>query len=151
MNEFSYRRAAVEGASSVALVIMLYDRLIADMQRAISALQRNEIETRCSELKHALLILQQLEGSLDHERGGVGARNLAALYSHARAEIMEAQFTLNASRLEKLIGHFLDVKGAWQKVDSGSNAPGRQAEYGGAQPQKSHDAFSGESSLSCTV
>jgi flagellar protein FliS len=94
MTEYTYRRTAVDGASSVTLVIMLYDRLVADLQRAVEAMEHNEIEKRCSELKHALLILQQLEGSLDHENGGVAARNLANFYSYARAKVLEAQIKI---------------------------------------------------------
>jgi len=151
MNEYSYRRAAVEGASSVALVVMLYDRLVADMQRAISAMQRNEVETRCKELKHALLILQQLEGSLDHERGGDGAANLAALYSYARAKIIEAQMKSNAALLEKLIGHFLEVRSAWQKVDPGWHSAASQGQYGAGAAQPQTQSMNADSLLSCTV
>jgi flagellar protein FliS len=122
MNEFSYRRSAVEGASSVALVIMLYDRLVADIQRAMAAMQRNDIEGRCQELKHALLILAQLEGTLDHERGGTAARNLASFYSYARARIMDAQIKMDAALLQEVIGHVMDVRGAWQKVEPASRA-----------------------------
>ena len=91
MNESRYLRAAVEGASSVGMVTMLYDRLVADLQRAIVAIQQHDIETRCAQMKHAFLIVQQLEGSLDHENGGEAARNLSALYSYARAKMLEAQ------------------------------------------------------------
>jgi flagellar protein FliS len=151
MNERSYRRAAIEGASSVALVMMLYDRLVADMQRAIAAMQRNEIEVRCSELKHALLILRQLEGSLDHERGGEAARNLAALYSYARAKIMEAQLKSDTMLLEKLIAHFIDVKGAWQKVAPGASEFATSAHGAGQRQEQPQVSLSGESLLSCEV
>ena len=53
MNESRYLRAAVEGASSVGMVTMLYDRLVADLQRAIVAIQQHDIETRCAQMKHA--------------------------------------------------------------------------------------------------
>jgi flagellar protein FliS len=117
MNESSYLRAAVEGASSVGMVTMLYDRLVADLQRAIVAIQQHDIETRCAQMKHAFLIIQQLEGSLDHENGSEAARNLSALYSYARAKMLEAQIKENAHTLEKLVGHFAEVRGAWQQVD----------------------------------
>jgi flagellar protein FliS len=147
MNEFTYKRAAIEGASSAALVIMLYDRLIADIQRAIAAMQQNDIEARCSELKHALLILQQLEGSLDHEHGGTAARNLAAFYSYARAKVLEAQIKMDPAMLRKLIAHFQDVKGAWQQAD----APSEGLPASEAPPVRPRPRAEGESLLSCTV
>jgi flagellar protein FliS len=138
MNESRYLRAAVEGASSVGLVTMLYDRLVADLQRAIAAIRQHDVETRCAQMKHAFLIVQQLEGSLDRENGGEAARNLAALYSYARAKMLEAQIKEHAPTLEKLISHFVDVRGAWQQVDPGvvKTAP---------QPEE------GRLALSCTV
>jgi flagellar secretion chaperone FliS len=130
MNESRYLRAAVEGASSVGMVTMLYDRLVADLQRAIVAIQQHDIETRCAQMKHAFLIVQQLEGSLDHENGGEAARNLSALYSYARAKMLEAQIKENTHTLEKLIGHFVEVRGAWQQVDPGVIKAAPQPEEG---------------------
>jgi len=118
MNEqHSYRRAAIEGASSVSLTIMLYDRMVSDMQRALSAMQSQDVETRCAQLKHALLILQQLEGSLDHGQGGVAAQNLQAFYAYVRARIMEAQFKLDPSLLAEVVQRIQEVKAAWQKIE----------------------------------
>ena len=116
-DEQRYLRAAIEGASSVTLVVLLYDRLMADVQRALTTMQNDQIEARCSELKHAFLILAQLEGSLDHERGGDAARNLALFYSYARGQIMQAQIKIDPAMLQELVRHFQDVKRVWQKVD----------------------------------
>lgn len=120
-NESSYRRAAVEGASSVSLVIMLYDRMLLDVQRAVTAIRRQDIEGRCAELKHALLILQQLEGSLDHEAGRDVAENLAKFYAYCRSQLMEAQLRNSPDILERLTARVLDVRSAWQQVDPARN------------------------------
>jgi flagellar protein FliS len=149
MNEHSYRRTAVEGASAVTLVIMLYDRLVADMQRAVAAMRRNDVEMRCKELKHALLILQQLDGSLDHERGGKAARNLTTFYAYARAQIMEAQFRKKPELLEKLVAHVLDLRVAWQQANRlhGQDAPALAGFDSAASQNPQRDS----GTLSCTV
>jgi len=143
-NELSYLRAAVEGATSVGLVVMLYDRLISDLQRAALALREGNVEERCAQIKHAMLILQQLEGSMDPEQGGDAARNLGAFYSYARAKIMEAQMGGKPELLQKVIGHFLEVRGAWQQVD-----PARPQFAPVAATEE--PAPSGEALLSCTA
>ena len=147
-NELSYLRAAVEGATSVGLVVMLYDRLITDLQRAIAAMRDGNVEERCAQVKHALLILQQLEGSMDAEVGGEAARNLGAFYAHARGKIMEAQMGGKPELLQKLIGHFADVRGAWQQVD-----PGRPqfTPRGSEDRVEAAPVAAGEALLSCTV
>ncbi len=146
MNEFSYRRAAVEGTSSVGLVVMLFDRMIADVQRAARAMRDGDIETRCAETKHAMLILQQLEGSLDKERGGDAVRNLEAFYSYARAQLLEAQLKGQPAILEELIGHLVDVRGAWQQVDPARNATPSAPGHAHASDERTESAV-----LSCTV
>jgi flagellar protein FliS len=117
MNESRYLRSAVEGATSVGLVTMLYDRLVLDLQRAAAAIRQHDVETRCAQIKHALLIVQLLEGSLDHEKGGQAARSLADFYSYTRAKMMEAQLKGDAPLIEKVMGHFSEVRAAWQQVD----------------------------------
>ena len=49
--ELSYRRSAIAGASSIGLMIALFDTLAGDLCRASTALRKNDIETRCKELK----------------------------------------------------------------------------------------------------
>jgi flagellar protein FliS len=146
MKELRYLRAAVEGATSVGLVTMLYDRLVADLRRAIVAMRQADVEARCAQVKHALLVLQQLEGSLDHEQGGEAAINLAAFYSYGRAKVMESQIKGDPQLLERLILHFVDVRDAWRQVDPANTAPAEPAPKAAAAA-----AGAGASLLSCTV
>ena len=113
----AYRRAATQQASIVGLVIALYDTLAGDMQRAIAAMQRNDIEDRCEQLRHGFSVLTQLEILVDMDHGGQAAVNLRKLYRHLRNEMMEAQFTQNPGVLEQAITLLLDVRSAWQEVD----------------------------------
>ena len=76
LTELAYVKAAVENASSAGLVVILYDQLIKDLQGAIVAMQKNNVEERAAELKHGFLVLEQLEGSLNMENGGDAARHL---------------------------------------------------------------------------
>ncbi len=133
----------MEGATSVGLVTMLYDRLTADLQRAIVAMRHADVETRCEEMKHALMILQQLEGSLDYENGGEAARNLATFYSFARAKVIESQIKSDPRVLERLIDHIVDLRRAWEQVD-----PARVKQE--STPPVAA-AAAGSSLLSCTV
>jgi len=121
--ELSYRRAAVENASPVGLVIILYDVLVRDLKRAIEAMRARDIEKRSTELKHALLVLQQLDGSLDMEKGGEAARNFSSFYAEMRRKIMEAQVKNGTETLERQIELLLDVREAWQQVDPGQPGP----------------------------
>lgn len=115
--DLSYRRGAVENASPVGLVIILYDLLINDLRQAVEAIAKKDIEGRSKAVKHAFLVLQQLEGSLDQENGGEAAQNLSKFYAVMRTRIFEAHMNINSEILDEQVRLLLDVRQAWEKVD----------------------------------
>ncbi|HEU5402593.1 MAG TPA: flagellar export chaperone FliS [Terriglobales bacterium] len=122
----SYREAAVRGAGQVELAVMLYDILLDDMQRAIAAIHARDIETRTSEIKHALSVLEHLQGTLNFDQGGEAARNMDRLYSIVRAKLLEAHIKTSAEILQKQIDLLVPVREAWKQV---SPSPAKAAEY----------------------
>src|SRR5271165_807496 len=117
--QLSYRRSAIEGASPIGLMIALFDTLVGDLRRAVLALRKNDIETRCRELNHATLVLGQLNEWVDLENGGESAQTLSRFYAYLRAKMMEAAVTKSAMLLETQIDMILHVRSAWQKLDIG--------------------------------
>ncbi len=97
----------------------MYDMLVADLQRAIEAIHAGDVEKRSNEIKHAFLVLQQLEGSLEMEKGGEAAKNLSFFYSVMRSKLLEAHIKIDAPALQKWTEHILDVRSAWEQVDPG--------------------------------
>ncbi len=116
-SELTYLRSAAQDATPAGLVIILYDLLVHDLEQAVAAIADHNIEARTAEIKHAFMVLQQLEGSLDAENGGPAASNLAAFYSSLRCKILEAQVKANSETLRRQIELVLDVRQAWQQVD----------------------------------
>lgn len=55
----AYRQFSVEGASPVGLVVMLYERAIADLQRATTAVEAHDIELRTKHLDHFLGVIAE--------------------------------------------------------------------------------------------
>jgi flagellar protein FliS len=104
-------------------VICLYEQAIEDLRRAVIALERGAIEARTREINHALTLIGQLQGSLDMERGGKVAQNLARFYSLVRAGLIEAQVKQSARILEQQIAQLATVHEAWRKVARATAAP----------------------------
>jgi flagellar protein FliS len=119
----SYREAAVRGASPVRLVICLYEQAIEDLRLAVIALEKGDIETRTRGINHALMVIAQLQGSLDMERGGDVARNLARFYGVVRAGLVEAQMKQSVRILEQQISQLAVVYEAWLEVERVTAAP----------------------------
>ena len=114
----AYRRAAAQQASVIGLVIALYDTLAGDLQRASLAMRKANIEERSNQLKHGFTVLTQLNALLDIERGGQTALNLQRFYEYMRQQMLRAQFTQDASILERASELLLDIRGAWHEVDT---------------------------------
>ncbi len=121
--ELSYRKSAIEGASSIGLIIALFDTLAGDLRRAAAAIRKNDIEQRCKELDHASLVVGQLESWVDLEKGGDSAQTLGQFYGHLRSQMMEASVSQSAAVLDAQIEMILHVRSAWQKLDNAPQAP----------------------------
>lgn len=114
--ELTYLRASIESASSVDLVIILYDMLISDLRGALEALANSDIERRSRELKHAFLVLEQLEASVDMNSGAEAAPPLARFYSVLRANIMDGHIKASADILKRQIEALFEVRATWADV-----------------------------------
>jgi flagellar secretion chaperone FliS len=118
----SYREAAVRGATPVQLVICLYDQAIADLRCAVVALKNGDIQARTRGINHALAVITRLQVTLDMERGGDVARNLARFYGMVRAALVEAQLLQSVAALELQISLLSQVHEAWCEVERGDRA-----------------------------
>lgn len=116
----TYTLSAIEGASPIGLMVVLFDKLAGDLRRAAAALNTSDIETRCKELNHAALVIGQLDSWVDLDKGGESARNLAGFYAYLRAKMMEAAVSQSAKPLEAPIQMILQVRTAWHQLDVAS-------------------------------
>jgi flagellar protein FliS len=115
--ELTYMRAAAQNATSAGLVVILYDLLVHDLEQAMAAFAAGDVEGRTAEIKHAFVVLQQLEGSLDKKDAPEAASRLSQFYSTLRRNILAAQVKANPEILRRQINLVLDVRRAWQQVD----------------------------------
>jgi flagellar protein FliS len=140
----SYREAAVEGASPVRLVALLYEQAIEDLKRAGAAINRGDIEARTRAINHALVVIGYLQTSLDKDRGGRVAANLERFYNQLRVSLVEAQFTQSPATLEPQISHLIEVHSAWCEVERANAAPAAASNLGQSGLAQSDRAQSGE-------
>jgi flagellar biosynthetic protein FliS len=115
--DLAYRKTAVEGASGFGLLIALFDTLAGNLRRAAAAQRKNDLETRCNEAKHAVLVIGYLENCLTRSPGGELTRQLAAFYSTLRRKLIEAQANQSAETLEREMAVVLKIREHWQKLE----------------------------------
>ncbi|HME12853.1 MAG TPA: flagellar protein FliS [Candidatus Acidoferrum sp.] len=124
---FTYHHCAAVGASAVGQVVALYDTILRDFHRAAEAIDAGQIETRITATNHALLVIGELQGVLNFERGGEAARNLNDFYNVMRASITQASIASSREKLLDLIAKFARLRAAWVQVER-SVAPSEPAD-----------------------
>jgi flagellar protein FliS len=108
-----YQDTAVRGANPIELVIVLYDAAIEDMRSALAAMRKSDIEVRAGKISHALIVLQQLQGTLDFERGGSAAKQFEQFYNLVRAKLLEAQMRGSTELMQQQIRYMSEVRDCW--------------------------------------
>jgi len=111
--KLTYRENAVRSATPIELVVILFDAAIEDMRRALSAIQASDVEERANAVRHAMLILQQLQGTLDFERGGQVAKQFEQFYNLIRAKLLESQLRNSPELMGQQIQFMSDVRDCW--------------------------------------
>jgi flagellar protein FliS len=126
----TYRESAVAGASPVRLVILLYEQLIEDLRRALTACRVGDIEERTRQINHAILIIGCLQSSLDAERGEAVVANLERFYNQVRSGLIDAQCRQSTDAIERQIAHIMLVHEAWCDVERDQAASVRPSAAG---------------------
>ena len=107
----------VDYANQVELVQMLFSALLESMSEAEGHMQRGSVELKCKSIARADKIVQGLRITLDHERGGELARNLA-LYEYVSRRLLHANLRNDVESLREARGLMGDISSAWEMLPS---------------------------------
>lgn len=128
----TYRAVDIEssvlGSSPHQLVGLMFTTLLQSLAKARTAIQNRDTATKVRAIGHSLRILEEgLKGSLDTNRGGELARNLANLYDYCVLRTTEANLRNDAAMIDEVIGLITPVADGWSDI---KNAPAVQAYRG---------------------
>lgn len=121
-----YCEAAVRGASKVGLVVLLYEQIVRDLNKAVKAIEQNNVERRTEAINHAITVIGHLQSTLDLDLKAPVVHHLGRIYTMLRARLVEAQARASRSILQEQIACLLEVREAWAEVEraeSGSRSP----------------------------
>jgi flagellar protein FliS len=110
-----YLGAAVTTSSPQQLLVMLYDRLALDLDRAHGALEAGDKNGADPHLKHAQEIVMELRASLNVEVWD-GAPRLAALYSWLLTELIAANVKGDLRRVGDCQRIVEPLRDAWRQA-----------------------------------
>jgi flagellar protein FliS len=118
-----YMGDAVTTASPQRLLVMLYDRLALDLERAQAAFAAGDRTEANLQLQHAQDIVLELRSSLQVDAWESGPR-LAALYSWLLGELVQANVKADRNRVASCLQVVEPLRDAWrQAVASLAAAP----------------------------
>ena len=117
-----YREAQIHSATPAQLLLIVFDYLTTNLNRARIALERDDLELRCHALDRSRQAVGELLCTVDEERGGAIARQLVALYAFLLGELMSIGGKEDIPRLERLGRVVLDLR---QAFDGAASSAGR--------------------------
>jgi flagellar secretion chaperone FliS len=116
-------RGLVVDASPTRLVQIMYEEVLTQliiaqgcMTRITNNLPLNEIVAKGKAMSKAIRLINQLDGTLDMERGAEIAANLRSLYVYMLARLTLANATLDASIVGEVITLVRKVKSGWDGI-----------------------------------
>ena len=110
-----YMGDTVTTASPQRLLVMLYDRLALDLERAQTAMAIGDREEGSAQLQHAQEIVLELLSSLQVDAWEGGPR-LAALYNWLVGEMMRANVKADANRVASCLQVVEPLRDAWRQA-----------------------------------
>jgi flagellar protein FliS len=113
----------VAAASPARLVQIMFEQILEHLATAQGCMARiennmplNEVITKGKTLGSAIRLIDQLNNTLDMERGQRIAENLRALYVYMLARLTMANVTNDAQILAEVSSLILKVKAGWDQI-----------------------------------
>jgi flagellar protein FliS len=97
------------------LLLMLYDRLVLDLEQGEAAMVAKQPQIANKKLVHAQQILFELHAALDTEIWPQGAR-LKQLYLWFCSQLIQANTQQNVQAVRSVLGMVRDLNGAWHSA-----------------------------------
>ena len=113
----AYRQNAINGASPVQLVIMLYDGALRFMDEGKRAMAIKDLETKNFKLQRAQKIVMELISTLDIRNGGEIASNLLSLYTFTINELVEGNMHDKPERIDNAIKTMTELRDSWVELE----------------------------------
>ena len=110
-----YVSDSVHTMSPGRVIVALYDRVILDLERAVTAIAEHDVYASHSALRHAQEIVTELYVALDVDQWSGGA-SLAALYRYIMDELVAANVDKDPVRVRACRDLLVPLRDAWREA-----------------------------------
>ncbi len=116
----AYRSVSAHGAVADnhphALVLTVFDATIERLNAARACIERSEVRRMAGLLHSAVILIAELRGSLDLQKGGPLAQNLSNLYEYMTRRLMHANLNSDADAVTEVARLLAEIRGAWVAI-----------------------------------
>ena len=116
----AYRSVSAHGAVADshphALVLTLFDAALERMNAARACIERRETRRMAGLLHASVVLIAELRGSLDLQKGGPLALNLSNLYDYMTRRLMHANLNSDAAAVDEVAKLLGEIRGAWAAI-----------------------------------
>ena len=130
-----YLRTAVETASPLRQVVMLYDGAIRFLSQAIPEMRAHNYEAQGRLIVKAQAIIAHLKATLDLGAGGAVAQQVDKMYVILYDTLTDANIHDRPERVEQVIEALRELRGAWIEVERQCRTGQTSSADAGAHPE----------------
>lgn len=109
-------QSRVDGASPHKLIAILFEELIRAIDAMKLAMERGDFARQADRQARALSILQALDASLDHAKGGEVAANLSKVYRQGHRLITAGARDKQPEHIDRAKTMLGGIADAWQSI-----------------------------------
>lgn len=124
-----YQQSQIQTASPEQILIMLYDGAIQFLNKALRAMEENNIQESHNNNVAAQNIIAEFMNTLDMDIGGEVAKNLYSLYEYLHYKLVQANIHKNPQHIKEVLGHLKELKQTWEEAIKIANKEKQEAGY----------------------
>lgn len=112
----AYLQTQVTTTSQGEIVVLLYDGAIKFLNRAKERLEANDMAGKGNAISKALDVINELDSSLNKEKGGDLATNLHGLYSFCNKHLLMANIKKSTTMIDDVIKVLSGLRNAYAEI-----------------------------------
>lgn len=112
----AYLSTQVTTTTQADLLILLYDGAIKFLAQAREAIERRDVKAKGELLGKASDIVNELMSSLNKEKGGEIAENLARLYFYCNSRLLTANLKMDVEAIDQVVNILRGLRSAYDEI-----------------------------------
>ena len=124
----AYHKTSIATASKERILLMLYEAAIRYFKRAKIAIEQNNVAEKGLMIGKAQDIVNELNNTLDFDKGGDIAKQLETLYIHIFNESTDANINNDTKKIDHCVNLLTTLYDGWKEAINQLNSAAAPAE-----------------------